>query len=169
MLVATASLGLIAPLAAQASDFINLEGMNDYKRSTKSTKRYFDSKSFSNDVAIQKNNEQELEASQNYFEAGSFSDTTTLDSKVVFTLGAINSPVDGNGVARVDESAKATYMMQSNLNTSFTGDDNLYIRLKTGNATDWQKAYDFGTYLSSSKGNGVFTITAVSPRFFLPV
>lgn len=33
MLVATASLGLIAPIAAQASDVINLKGMNDYNRS----------------------------------------------------------------------------------------------------------------------------------------
>ncbi len=153
MLVATASLGLIAPLAAQASDSLNLDGMNDYKRSNKSTKGYFDSKSFNNDIATDKSNEQELDTSQSYFEAGSFSDTTTLDSTVVFTLGAINSPVDENGNARVDESAKATYMMQSNLNTSFTGDDNLYVRLKTGNANDWQTAYTYGTYLSSSKGN----------------
>ena len=35
MLVATASLGLIAPIAAQASDVINLEGMNNYNRSSK--------------------------------------------------------------------------------------------------------------------------------------
>ena len=46
--------------------------------------------------------------------------------------------------------------MQSNLNTSFNGDDNLYVRLKTGNAGDWQtgSGYKYGTYLSSSKGNG---------------
>ena len=50
MLVATASIGLISPLAAQASDVINLEGMNDYSRSNKSSsKKYFDSKSFVNE------------------------------------------------------------------------------------------------------------------------
>ena len=155
MLVATASVGLIAPIAAQASDVLNLEGMNDYNRSSKSS-NIFDSKSFVNEdnegLATLKSSEQ-FNASQNYIEAGSFSDTTTLDSTVIFTVGAINSPVDGDGNARVDESAKATYMMQTNLNTSFNGDDNLYIRFKTGNAGDWQTAYTFGTYLSSSKGN----------------
>ncbi len=155
ILVATASIGLISPIAAQASEVLNLEGMNDYNRSKKSsTKRYFDSKSFVNeDLAIIKESEQGIDPSQTSFEAGSFSDTTTLDSKVTFTLGAINSPVGQNGELLVEEGTKATYMMQSNLNTSFTGDDNLYVRLKTGNATDWQKAYTYGTYLSSSKGN----------------
>ncbi len=156
MLVASASIGLLAPVAAQASDSLNLGGMNEYKRiSNSSSKRYFDSKSFVNDdFATSNNSVKGIEASQTSFEAGSFSDTTTLDSKVIFTVGALSTPVDGNGVNRVSEATKATYMMQSNLNTSFTGDDNLYIRLKTGNATDWQKEYKYGTYLSSSKGNG---------------
>ena len=151
MLVATASIGLISPLAAQASDVINLEGMNDYSRSNKSSsKKYFDSKSFVNEVspgvASVKDNVQE-------FEAGSFSDTTTMDGKVIFTLGALNSED-----ATLSESTLATYMLQSNLNTSFTGDDNLYIRLKTGNSTGWQTAYTYGTYLSSSKGGGLSLI-----------
>ena len=41
-----------------------------------------------------------------------------------------------------------------NLNTSFTGDDNLYVRIKTGNTNDWMKSTTYGTYLSSAKGNG---------------
>ena len=39
MLVATASVGLIAPIAAQASDLINLEEMNDYSSQTNSSKK----------------------------------------------------------------------------------------------------------------------------------
>ena len=35
MLVAGATLSLIAPIAAQASDVVNLEEMNSYARSTK--------------------------------------------------------------------------------------------------------------------------------------
>jgi len=154
MLVAVASVGLIAPTAAQASDNFNLEWMRDYGRSKKSSsKRHFDSKSFVNEINEDIATINDLETSQPNFEAGSFSDTTTLDSKVIFTVGALNTPVDENGANRVSEATLATYMMQSNLNTSFTGDDNLYIRLKTGNATDWQKDYKYGTYLSSSKGN----------------
>ena len=154
MLVATASVGLIAPIAAHASDTFNFEGINDYSRSKKSSsKKYFDNKSFVNevneDLAKLKDTEPRLEATQNNFEAGSFSNTTTMDGKVIFTIGALNDE-DKDAFT---EATMATYMVQSNLNTSFTGDDNLYIRLKSGNATDWLKAYSYGTYLSSSKGN----------------
>ena len=152
MLVATASLGFIAPIAANASDAFNLEGMNSYSSSKKSsTKRYFDSKSFVNevndDLATLKESEERLEASQNSFEAGSFSDTTTLDGKAIFTIGEVTDLAGAEGPL-------ATYSWTSNLNTSFTGDDNLYVRLKTGNATSWLKSTTYGTYLSSSKGNG---------------
>ena len=42
-----------------------------------------------------------------------------------------------------------------NLNTSFTGDDNLYTRIKTGNHSSWSKTKsDYNTYLSSGNGNG---------------
>ena len=50
MLVATAAVGLIAPIAAQASDVINLDGMNDYSSSKKSSNR-IDSKTFINEVS----------------------------------------------------------------------------------------------------------------------
>jgi len=45
-------------------------------------------------------------------------------------------------------------MYQANLNTSFTGDDNLYIRLKTGNHDNWLDTKTYGTYLSAANGNG---------------
>ena len=42
-----------------------------------------------------------------------------------------------------------------NLNTSFTGDDNLYTRIKTGNHASWSKTKSvYNTYLSSGNGNG---------------
>ena len=92
MLVATAAVGLIAPVASQASDVINLDGINDYSRSKKSVKR-FDSKTFitevNEDLAILKGRVDGLEAQQNEFEAGSFSDTTTLSGKAIFTLGGV--------------------------------------------------------------------------------
>ena len=50
LLVASASLGLIAPIAAQASDLVNLEEMNSYTRSPKKSKR-IDSKSFIDNVS----------------------------------------------------------------------------------------------------------------------
>ena len=94
MLVATASLGLIAPITAQASDVINLEGMNDYKRSKKSSTKRFDNNTFVNevneDLATLKGRVDGLEAQQNNFQAGSFSDTTTLDSSLVFAVAGVD-------------------------------------------------------------------------------
>ena len=84
MLVAGAALSLIAPIGAQASDVINLEGMNNYSRSKKSSSKRFDSNTFVNkvneDVALQ----DRLEAQQNNYEAGAFSSTTTMDGKAAF-------------------------------------------------------------------------------------
>ena len=49
MLVAGTALSLIAPVASQASETVNLEEMNSYVRSAKSSPR-FDSKTFVNQV-----------------------------------------------------------------------------------------------------------------------
>jgi len=155
LLVAGATMSFIAPIAAQASDVVNIEEMNSYARSQTKSSR-IDSNTFINtvseDIANLKGRVDGLEAKQNEFEAGGFSDTTTLDGKVNFTVGALS--YDGSGTDTVsNEAALFQYMWQGNLNTSFTGDDNLYVRLKTGNASSWTKDKDHGTYLSSAKGN----------------
>ncbi len=155
MLVATASLGLIAPIAAQASDVINLEGMNDYNRSKKSSSNRFDSNTFVNevneDLATLKGRVDGLEAQQNNFEAGSFSDTTTLDGSVVFSVGSTDTDDDFYTGA-----VKANYTYTWNLNSSFTGDDNLYVRIKTGNHTGStvDSSYEGNTYLSAGNSKG---------------
>ena len=154
MLVATASVGLVAPMAVQASDVVNLEEMNSYSRSKAKSSR-FDSKTFINevseDIANLKGRVDGLEVKQNEFEAGGFSDTTTLDGKAIFTLGGVDyTDVDSTA----SEAYQGLYTYQMNLNTSFTGDDNLYVRIKTGNHTDWSVTKTYGTYLSSGNSNG---------------
>ena len=156
MLVAGTALSLIAPVASQASETVNLEEMNSYVRSVKSTSR-LDSNTFVNEVkdGLAKINSRVdgLEARQNNFEAGGFSDTTTMDGKAVFTLAALDAPT---GESTLTESTLFQYMYVMNLNTSFTGDDNLYVRIKTGNGTKYKTFSEkpFGTYLSSSNQNG---------------
>ena len=87
MLVAGASLSLIAPFGAQASDVLNLEGMNDYNRSKKSSSKRFDSNTFVNkvneDMTALQGRLDGLEAQQNNFEAGAFSSTTTMDLSLI--------------------------------------------------------------------------------------
>ncbi len=134
MLVAGASLSLLAPIAAQASDVVNLEEINSYSRSRSKSSR-IDSKTFINevseDIANLKGRVDGLEARQNIIEAGSFSDTTTLDGSAVFAATAIDGASKVNSGA--SESLQTMYTYTMNLNTSFTGDDNLYVRLRTGN------------------------------------
>ena len=153
MLVAGASLSLLAPVAAQASDVINLEEMNSYARS-KSKSSKIDSKAFINevseDIANLKSRVDGLEIQQNEFEAGGFSDTTTLDQKAVFALMGTNHSKDKTAGT---DSLAAAYQYTMNLNTSFTGDDNLYVRLRTGNGADNFVTKDFGTYLTMGTGN----------------
>ena len=140
MLVATAALGLVAPVATQASDVINLDGMNDYSKSKKSSNR-IDSKTFINDVnediAVLKGRVDGLEATQDNFEAGAFSSTTTMDGKAIMWIGAVDG-ADNLSDSKLSQSEAVTtgYTYTMNLNTSFTGDDNLYVRLKAGAQQD---------------------------------
>ena len=148
MLVAGASLSLITPLVAQASD-VNIEEMNSYSRSSKSSKKQFDSKTFSNELANANEKADGIEARQSNFEAGSFSSTTTMDGKAVFAVGG----VDGGDTIGGSEALSFAYVYKMNLNTSFTGDDNLYVRLSAG---DWGSNFTKkpGNYHIEAKNTG---------------
>jgi hypothetical protein len=153
MLVAGASLSLLAPVASQASDVVNVEEMNSYARSQSNSSR-LDSQTFINevseDIAILKGRVDGLEVKQREFEAGGFSDTTVMDQKVVFDLGVMDfSETDAD-----NETTQFAYSYRMNLNTSFTGDDNMYIRILSGNHGQWMKDSNDGGYLTSvGKGN----------------
>ena len=154
MLVAGASVSLLAPIAAQASDVVNLEEMNSYSRSNNKQSSRLDSKTFINevseDLAILKGRVDGLEVKQNEFEAGGFSDTTVLDGKAIFDVGSVDTDDD-----TYTGETQFMYTYTMNLNTSFTGDDNLYTRIKTGNHSSWSKTKSvYNTYLSSGNGNG---------------
>ena len=134
MLVAGAALSLIAPIGAQAND-INFEGMNSYSRSKSTSKKLkqkkFNSKTFSNELAKVNEKSDVLESNLNQFEAGSFSSTTTMNGKVVYAIGAVDG---GDTLAGTSpgEALSTAYVFKMELNTSFTGDDNLYTRLSAG-------------------------------------
>ena len=169
LLVASTAMSLITPLAAQASDTVNLDKVNNY-----SEVQRFDNKTFTNevsddltvlkdilnrlsdkgligsdDLANLKESLDETETKQNVLEAGGFSDTTTMDGKAIFTLGSVEYD-DNSG----SEAVQAYYSYTMNLNSSFTGDDNLYVRIKSGNGGDFANSKTYGTYLSSNKANG---------------
>ena len=164
LLVAGTGLGLLSPMAAPASEIYNLEAMNSYKRSEKKAKR-FDNNSFVNKVnenfAILEGSNGSPKVKSQFFEAGGFSDTTSLDQKLVLSLGGAETD-NGLGNGEFDGKMQASFSYTMNLNSSFTGDDNLYIRLKDGNHDGYsvQKG-EQNTYLVAGKGNNELKVDKI--------
>ena len=79
------------------------------------------------ELAIMKGRVDGLEARVNGLEAGSFSETTTMSGEVGFLLGATDSATEANDAVQFE------YALGIDLDTSFTGEDNLNIGIVTGN------------------------------------
>jgi len=130
LLVAPATLGLLAPLSATANE-INLNDVSGYSSSeeVQSISDFNPAK----EIAVTNSRVDGLEARLNNFEAGSFSETTTASFSADFLIGAI----DGKGITSTngdgDEDIQAAYSFQIDLNTSFTGEDSLDVSIDAGN------------------------------------
>ena len=109
LLVAPATLGLLAPMAASANEVT----INDFNAAE--------------EIAVTNSRVDGLEARFNDLEAGSFSETTTASFGVDFLVGA----VDGAS----SEATQFSYQMGIGLETSFTGEDSLSATIDIGNAS----------------------------------
>merc|ERR1712100_638974 len=121
LLVAPATLGLLAPMSATANEVT----INDFNPAE--------------ELAITNSRVDGLEARLNNFEAGSFSETTTASFSANFYIGAedTSSTETSTGLATdndLDDSISAGYDFGIALNTSFTGEDSLDIAIDAGNA-----------------------------------
>ena len=116
LLVAPATLGLLAPMSATANEVT----ISDFTPAEQ--------------LAITNSRVDGLEARLNNIEAGSFSETTSASFSADFAIGA----VDGSGITTTDKSGTealtAVYGFQIDLSTSFTGEDSLDISIDAGNA-----------------------------------
>jgi len=122
LLVAPATLGLLAPMSVTANE-INLTDVSSYT-STREVKSISDFDA-AKELAVTNSRVDGLEARFNNFEAGSFSETTTASFSADFEIGA----EDGSSA----EAVQAYYGFQIDLNTSFTGEDSLDISIDAGN------------------------------------
>ncbi len=109
LLVAPATLGLLAPMAASANEVT----INDFNAAE--------------EIAVTNSRVDGLEARFNNLEAGSFSETTTASFGVDFLVGA----VDGAS----SEATAFSYQMGIGLETSFTGEDALSATIDIGNGS----------------------------------
>ena len=128
LLVAPATLGLLAPLSASANE-LNLNDVSGYS----SSEEIQSIEDFNSELAVTNSRVDGLEVRMNEYEAGSFSDTTTASFGVDMAIGA----VDGAGDST--EAVRFAYSMGIGLETSFTGEDSLSIAIDAGNtagATD---------------------------------
>ncbi len=79
------------------------------------------------ELAIMKGRVDGLESRVNTMEAGGFSDTTTMSGSAGFLVGATDSASES------DDTVQFEYIVEVDLNTSFTGEDKLNIEFETGN------------------------------------
>jgi len=137
LLVAPATLGLLAPLSATANEVT----INDFNAAE--------------EIAVTNSRVDGLEARLNNVEAGSFSETTTASFSADFAIGA----VDGLGVTTAlpdgDQTVQATYGFQIDLNTSFTGEDSLDIAIDGGNANGSLSEFDLNDTSDALNVDGV--------------
>jgi len=112
---------------------------------------------FAPELAVIKGRIDGLESRVGEFEAGQFSKTTKLTGKAAFILGQVNQP--GNS----DDALTMEYSYTMNMNTSFTGRDKLYARIKTGNVNGWFGNKVEGTYLSDQgQGDACVSVTSAT-------
>ncbi len=136
ILIAPAALGLLAPISSSASEVT----ISDFVKAE--------------ELAVTNSSKDGLDAKLNNFEAGSFSETTVMSGSASFQVGG----VDGSSIT---EAVTATYSYDIDLNTSLTGDDNLYVGIETGNSSS---SVDF-TLDSSGDGADKLSVTSMYYQF----
>ena len=126
LLVAPAALGLLAPIAANATD-INFDDISNYAELAEVD---LDSNSFK---PLPLNNQPLISGGEgmvdSYDHGDSFSTTTSASFGADFVIGA----VDGAGAGK--EATTFDYQYGMTLSTSFTGEDSLDLVIETGNGS----------------------------------
>tara|TARA_B100000886_G_C20402586_1_gene483282 strand:- start:232 stop:1518 length:1287 start_codon:yes stop_codon:yes gene_type:complete len=150
LLVAPAALGLLAPMTATANE-LNLNDVSGYSSSEEVESIHEFSAA---DLAVTNNRVDVLEVGIKKFEAGSFSETTTMSGAAHFQIGAVDQGAS-------TEAVTSTYSYDIDLNTSFTGEDNLYVGIETGNDS---ASVDFATD-NSGGGNDALSVTSMYYQF----
>ena len=134
LLVAPAAIGLLAPISASANE-LNLGGIESFSLSEKiETEEEFNSSTFSNNLVSESNFPSNGINDPFYTtEAGSFSETTVMSATAQFAVAGASGDIDGMGD---EEAVHTSYYFDIDLDTSFTGEDNLNIGIETGNNPD---------------------------------
>ena len=187
LLLAPAAIGVMAPIAANATE-ANLNDVTSYSQSDiEINTSAFDS--LTNKNPLFAGGEGLNQNSTSDFDSDSFSSTTTLDGKAVFVFGAVdgnlklgeqksagtgtvaetsddiagtNTLVTSKGKTQaLSEALSVGYVYQMNLNTSFNGDDNLYVRLKTSDGFENFSSKPGSYHNEAGSGGSVLTVDKI--------
>ena len=138
LLVAPAALGLISPLAANATE-VNLNDIANY-----SDVESIELANSFNDNEL--TNSPLLAGGEGLVDShshdGGFSETTTASFSADFAIGAVDGLDATTALPDGNQTLQATYGFQVDLNTSFTGEDSLDISLDGGNANGALAEFD---------------------------
>ena len=143
LLIAPATLGLLAPIAATANEVT----ISDFTTTEQ--------------LAITNSRVDGLEARMNNIEAGGFSETTTATFGVNFYAGiSDDDDPSGTPAADFDDNLMTGYDFTIGLTTSFTGEDSLDIAIDAGDGAA-EGILEFG----GDGNNGVLTVDEISYTF----
>jgi len=140
LLVAPATLGLLAPMSATANE-VTISDFNPAE-----------------EIAVTNSRVDGLEARLNNFEAGGFSETTTASFGVDMVVGAVDSDLD------ISEATTFDYQMGIGLSTSFTGEDSLDVTIDIGGG-DGDDQTISGAAMGLDANSGVLTVDGVTYSF----
>ena len=141
LLVAPATLGLLAPLSATANE-VTISDFNPAE-----------------EIAVTNSRVDGLEARLNNFEAGGFSETTTASFSVDMVVGAVDSDD-----ATTSEATTFDYQMGIGLSTSFTGEDSLDVAIDIGGGDSASQSIS-ATAMGFDATKGVLTVDGVTYSF----
>jgi len=119
---------------------------------------------FGSEMAILKGRVNGLESRVNSFEAGQFSSTTSLSGSAHMVFGA--AYFDDAHSSQNNDKLNAHYNYKLDLNTSFTGEDNLYVGIETGNIDSASYLYTDST---ADHANGANALEIASLYYQFPV
>ena len=161
LLVAPAALGLISPIAANATE-INLNEISNYSDvESIELANSFDSDQPNKSLLLAGG--EGLADTDSY--DGGFSETTTASFSVDFAIGAVDGKDVTTTVTDGDEDLQAVYGFQIDLNTSFTGEDSLDIAIDAGNSGATSPLAEFDFNSNATKGSDVLSVDGISYTF----
>ena len=155
LLVAPAALGLLSPLAANATE-VNLNDISNYSDvESIELANAFDNEELTKSPL--------LAGGEGLVDGpdGGFSETTTASFSTDFAIGSVDGLGATTALPDGNQTLQAVYGFQIDLNTSFTGEDSLDISIDAGNGSSAGPLGEFDL----NGGSDALTVDGVSYTF----